>query len=139
MKFSVEQVLPADADQATLVGRAWVPGRNAGPSPVLVADAKAWDLSRVVPTVSELLNLQDPVKVALALEGMEFEVFDGGKGNMRKDDHQFFQPIYISSLGERTEKEPFDEEKTGWGWKLVAKIDTPATVLPTTCKMERPN
>jgi len=71
----------------------------------------------------------DPVKVALALEGMEFEVFDGGKGNMRKDDHQFFQPIYISSLGERTEKEPFDEEKTGWGWKLVAKIDTPATVL----------
>ncbi len=65
MKFSVEQVLPADADQATLVGRAWVPGRNAGPSPVLVADAKAWDLSRVVPTVSELLNLQDPVKVAL--------------------------------------------------------------------------
>ena len=65
MKFSVEQVLPADADQATLVGRAWVPGRNAGPSPVLVADTKAWDLSRVVPTVSELLNLQDPVKVAL--------------------------------------------------------------------------
>ena len=65
MKFSVEQVLPADADQATLVGRAWVPGRNAGPSPVLVAEAEAWDLSRVVPTVSELLNLQDPVKVAL--------------------------------------------------------------------------
>ena len=58
---------------------------------------------------------------------------------MRKDDHQFFQPIYIASFGERTEKEPFDEEKTGWGWKLVAKIDTPATVLPTTCKMERPN
>ena len=48
MKFSVEQVLPADADQATLVGRAWVPGRNAGPSPVLVAEAQAWDLSRVV-------------------------------------------------------------------------------------------
>ena len=68
----------------------------------------------------------DPVKVAAALEGMEFEVFDGGKGNMRKDDHQFFQPIYIASFGERTDKEPFDEEKTGWGWKLVAKIDTAA-------------
>src|SRR3954454_13293738 len=81
----------------------------------------------------------DPVKVAVALEGMEFEVFDGGKGYMRKDDHQFFQPIYISSLGNRTEKEPFDEEKTGWGWKLVAKIDAPQTVLPTTCKMDRPN
>jgi branched-chain amino acid transport system substrate-binding protein len=81
----------------------------------------------------------EPVKVAMALEGMEFDVYDGGKGNMRKDDHQFFQPMYIASLGERTEKEPFDEEKTGWGWKLVAKIDTPQTVLPTTCKMDRPN
>jgi branched-chain amino acid transport system substrate-binding protein len=81
----------------------------------------------------------DPVKVAQALEGMEIEVLDGGKGNMRKDDHQFFQPIYISSFGDRSAKEPFDEEHTGWGWKLAARIDTPATVVPTTCKMERPN
>jgi branched-chain amino acid transport system substrate-binding protein len=80
----------------------------------------------------------EPVKVAAALEGMEFEVYDGGKGVMRKDDHQFFQPMYITSLGERTEKEQFDEEHTGWGWRLVAKIDTPNTMLPTTCKMERP-
>ena len=94
---------------------------------------------RMLAAAADKAKSIDPVKVALALEGMEFEVFDGGKGTMRKDDHQFFQPIYISSLGERTEKEPFDEEKTGWGWKLVAKIDTPATVLPTTCKMERPN
>ena len=61
-----------------------------------------------------------------ALEGMKFEVFDGGKGTMRKDDHQFFQPMYIASFGDRTEKEPFDEEKTGWGWQLAAKIDTAA-------------
>jgi len=94
---------------------------------------------RMLAIAAEKAKSLDPVKVAAALEGMEFEVFDGGKGSMRKDDHQFFQPIYISSLGERTEREPFDEEKTGWGWKLVAKIDTPATVLPTTCKMERPN
>ena len=32
------------------------------------------------------------------LEGMKIEVFDGGDGFMRKDDHQFFQPIYISQL-----------------------------------------
>jgi fumarylacetoacetate (FAA) hydrolase family protein len=63
MKFSLEQVLPADAGQATLVGRAWVPGHNGGPSPVLVTDGKTWDLARIVPTVSELLNLQDPVRV----------------------------------------------------------------------------
>jgi branched-chain amino acid transport system substrate-binding protein len=80
----------------------------------------------------------EPVKVAQALEGLKFEVLDGGEGFMRKDDHQFFQPIYVSSLGVRSEKEPFDEENTGWGWRMVAKIDTPQTVLPTTCKMERP-
>src|SRR5258706_8007027 len=64
MKFSVEHILPADADQATLVGRDWVPGPQAGPSLVVVAEAQAWDLSRVIPTVSELLNLQDPGRVA---------------------------------------------------------------------------
>jgi branched-chain amino acid transport system substrate-binding protein len=81
----------------------------------------------------------EPVKVAAALEGMVFDVYDGGKGTMRKDDHQFFQPMYIASFGDRTEKEPFDEEKTGWGWKTVAKIEPEQTMLPTTCKMERPN
>jgi branched-chain amino acid transport system substrate-binding protein len=81
----------------------------------------------------------EPVKVAAALEGMVFDVYDGGKGTMRKDDHQFFQPMYIASFGDRTEKEPFDEEKTGWGWKSVAKIEADQTMLPTTCKMERPN
>jgi len=70
---------------------------------------------------------------------MEFDVYNGGKGTMRKDDHQFFQPMYIASFGERTEKEPFDEEKTGWGWRLAAKIEPEQTILPTTCKMERPN
>ncbi len=54
-------------------------------------------------------------------------------------DHQFFQPMYIASFGDRTEKEPFDEEKTGWGWRIVTKLDTANTVLPTTCKMDRPS
>lgn len=93
---------------------------------------------RMFAAAAEKAKSLDPVKVAAALEGMQFDVFDGGKGVMRKDDHQFFQPMYIASFGERTEKEPFDEEKTGWGWKLVAKIDTDQTMLPTTCKMERP-
>lgn len=93
---------------------------------------------RMFKAAAEKANSLDPVKVAKALEGMEVEVYDGGKGVMRKDDHQFFQPMYISSFGARNDKEPFDEEKTGWGWRLVAKIDTPNTVLPTTCKMDRP-
>ena len=94
---------------------------------------------RMLAVAADKAKSVDPVKVASALEGMEFEVFNGGKGFMRKDDHQFFQPIYIASFGDRTEKEPFDEEKTGWGWRLVDKINAEDTVLPTTCKMERPS
>ncbi len=60
------------------------------------------------------------------------------RASWRKDDHQFFQPIYISQFGELKSKEPFDEEKTGWGWKGVAKIDTGPDGAPTTCKMTLP-
>ena len=145
-----------DRDQAGQSQSPGVPGREGIPNLDHAASQEfekairaKYDVSLFYPrAVNEMRMLAaaadkaksiDPVKVAQALEGMEVEVLDGGKGNMRKDDHQFFQPIYISSLGDRTDKEPFDEEKTGWGWKLVARIDTPATVLPTTCKMERPN
>ncbi|ABE38817.1 branched-chain amino acid ABC transporter substrate-binding protein [Rhodopseudomonas pseudopalustris] len=92
---------------------------------------------RMFAAAAEKAKSLDPVKVAQSLEDMKFEVFSGGEGMMRKDDHQFFQPIYISSFGE-IKPGQFDEEKTGWGWKEVAKIDTAKTVLPTTCKMERP-
>lgn len=93
---------------------------------------------RMLKAAAEKAKSLDPVKVAAALEGLEFEVLDGGKGVMRKDDHQFLQPIYISSFGSRTDKEPFDEEGTGWGWKQIARIDTAQATLPTTCKMKRP-
>ena len=54
---------------------------------------------RMFKAAAEKAKSIDPVKVAAALEGMKFEVLDGGEGFMRKDDHQFFQPIYISSFG----------------------------------------
>ena len=93
---------------------------------------------RMFKLAAEKAKSLDPVQVASALEGMKFEPIDGGDGFMRKEDHQFFQPIYISSFGTLTANEPFDEEKTGWGWHLVSTIDTPQTMLPTTCQMKRP-
>jgi branched-chain amino acid transport system substrate-binding protein len=94
---------------------------------------------RMLSAAADKAKSLEPVKIALALEDMEFEVFNGGKGYMRKDDHQFFQPMYIASFGELTNGEPFDQENTGWGWNVVTKIETAQTVLPTTCKMTRPN
>ncbi|NEW91549.1 branched-chain amino acid ABC transporter substrate-binding protein [Rhodopseudomonas sp. BR0M22] len=92
---------------------------------------------RMFAAAAEKAKSLDPIKVGKALEGMKFEVLDGGEGFMRADDHQFFQPIYISSFGE-IKPGQFDEENTGWGWTQVAKVDTPQTIVPTTCKMDRP-
>lgn len=99
---------------------------------------RAVNQMRMLAIAADKAKSIEPVKVAAALEDMKYEVYGGGEGFMRKDDHQFFQPIYISQFGELKNNEKFDEEKTGWGWKEVAKIDTAQTVLPTTCKMTRP-
>ena len=81
----------------------------------------------------------DPKKIAAKLEGMQVKTHNGGDGFMRKDDHQFFQDMYIASFGPLPAGARFDEEKTGWGWKTVGKVDAKDTVLPTTCKMDRPS
>ena len=94
---------------------------------------------RMLVNAMQLAKSEDARAVAQKLEGMKFDVFAGGSGFMRADDHQFFQPMYIKSFGDLTANETFDEEKTGWGWHVVAKVDTADTVLPTVCKMKRPN
>jgi fumarylacetoacetate (FAA) hydrolase family protein len=63
MDLSAAQILPVDAERATLIGRAWVPGRIGGPSPVVIGGGKVYDLARVAPTVSELLNSRSPVRM----------------------------------------------------------------------------
>jgi branched-chain amino acid transport system substrate-binding protein len=84
-------------------------------------------------------NSVDPVKVAAKLDGMKVTVYNGGDGFMRADDHQFFQPMYIANLGPVGKDQPFEEEGTGWGWKVTGKVDTQDTILPTSCKMNRPS
>ncbi|HTS52599.1 MAG TPA: fumarylacetoacetate hydrolase family protein [Burkholderiales bacterium] len=56
--------LPDDHARATLIGRAWVPGPLPGPSPVLIRDGDALDLSQVAPTCADLMNSDDPVALA---------------------------------------------------------------------------
>jgi len=76
----------------------------------------------------------DPVKVARALEGMKMST-PLGEVEMRADNHQMLQPLYVSTL-EKGQK--YDVEDSGFGWQTDAKVDGKATALPTTCKMERP-
>jgi branched-chain amino acid transport system substrate-binding protein len=96
------------------------------------------EMRMLVAAITEAKSAE-PGKIAAKLEGMKIDVFVSGGGFMRADDHQFFQPMYIRSFGDLAANEPFDEEKTGWGWHTVAKVDTADTILPTVCKMRRPN
>ena len=58
MNLAAEHILPADADDALLVGRLWQPG--IGPTVVVCSDGALFDITRVAPTVSQLLDLPAP-------------------------------------------------------------------------------
>ena len=85
------------------------------------------------------VNSDEPKPVAAKLEAMTFRTFMSGEGYMRKDDHQFFQDLYVANFGPLPAGAKFDEEKTGWGWKVQGVVKAKDTEIPTTCKMERPN
>jgi len=59
--------LPDDAAAGTLLGRAWIP--DVGPAPVAVRNGALIDLSRVAPTVAELLAGPDPAARVAAADG----------------------------------------------------------------------
>ncbi|HEX7044970.1 MAG TPA: branched-chain amino acid ABC transporter substrate-binding protein [Burkholderiales bacterium] len=77
----------------------------------------------------------DPVKVALALEGMKMDT-PLGPVEMRADNHQLLQPLYVSTMSDKVK---YDVEDTGVGFMTDVKIDAEATRLPTVCKMDRPS
>ena len=78
----------------------------------------------------------DPVKVAYALEGMTYQ---GALDEvvMRKEDHQLIQPLYISTMVKAGGNiKPV--EGTPYGFHTDRLLAAKDTVLPTSCKMERP-
>ncbi len=80
----------------------------------------------------------DPLPVAKALEGMKW-MSDTGEVVMRADNHQLLQPMFVSTFTKADGRNPkFDIEKTGFGFKTDRRIEAKDTMMPTTCKMERP-
>jgi branched-chain amino acid transport system substrate-binding protein len=77
----------------------------------------------------------DPVKLAKALEGLKMDT-PLGPAEMRADNHQFLQPLFVSTL---TDHPKFDVEKSGLGFKTDEKIPAADTAMSTTCKMARPS
>ena len=80
----------------------------------------------------------EPEKVAHTLEGMSYDYFYGPV-QMRADNHQLIQPIFVRSVAKVDGKEvKLDWDHTGMGWKVEHRTEGKDTILPTTCKMERP-
>ena len=79
-----------------------------------------------------------PLAVARALENMKYEQ-DTGEVFMRADNHQLIQPLFISTLVKANGKDvKWDIMKSGLAFKTDARIEAKDTMLPTTCKMQRP-
>lgn len=57
---SLAAMLPADATDATLAGRLLL---EDGPTPVLIRNGAVEDVSRIAPTVADLMELDDPASV----------------------------------------------------------------------------
>jgi len=68
--LDVDRSLPADRPRAELIGRAWIP-RVHGPVVIRIQGDRAFDLSPVAPTVSQLLNLPDPLAAIRSAGSLE--------------------------------------------------------------------
>jgi branched-chain amino acid transport system substrate-binding protein len=81
----------------------------------------------------------DPKDVAFALEGLKVKSLNG-EVEMRANDHQLQQAVYIASWQKVDGKTlAFDQENTGYGWKTEARLSADEATLPTSCQMKRPS
>ncbi|HJR30285.1 MAG TPA: fumarylacetoacetate hydrolase family protein [Pseudomonas sp.] len=64
-----ENTLPVDGVSGTLIGRAWVPGRIAGPSPIVLRADGVFDLSERFATLSDLLESESPLQAVRQTPG----------------------------------------------------------------------
>ncbi|MBA1229777.1 fumarylacetoacetate hydrolase family protein [Pseudomonas viridiflava] len=69
ISLTPENTLPTDGLPATLIGRAWIPGTLAGPSPIVLRADGVFDLSAHFATISELLEQDSPLDAVRQAEG----------------------------------------------------------------------
>ena len=96
MQFDSAAVLPRDGTAGTLVGRLWVPGDPAGPSPVWMRDDGVYDLSGVAPTLSMILALPDSVAAIRASRGARLVGLDEAIANSHADKRDPSAPYFLA-------------------------------------------
>lgn len=86
---------------------------------------------------AETAGSNDVVDIAAALEGMKHET-PFGEVWMRADDHQLFQPLYLSTWTKGVKYDLSGQGNGAYGFKTDTRIEAEDSVVPTTCKMKRP-
>ena len=83
---AITSALPSDWTSATLLGRAWIPGEHAGPSPITVrSDGGVVDLATAAPTVSAWLERSDLAVALRSTSGTPIGTIDALLANSRPD------------------------------------------------------
>ena len=81
----------------------------------------------------------DPVKVAKALEGLDYQGPKGSTITMRKQDHQIIMPMVVSEIDPNAPiKMIYNDQPVGIAWKTVGWASKDDMTLKSVCKMKRP-
>src|SRR6201996_6685555 len=103
-----------------------------------LTDFSALNFVTMIDMLTDAINKAgstDPLKVALALEGLHEKDLLGQETIMRKEDHQLLMPYYAGVFSKDVK---YDAEHTGYGWKNIMTATAADLTLPTVCKMKRP-
>jgi len=79
----------------------------------------------------------DPVKVAAAMEGLSVPSF-AGEVQMRKNDHQLQQSMFVTKWQKVDKKNAYNVENTGYTFVPIKQMDPYIASTPTSCQMKRP-
>src|SRR5471032_2811900 len=90
--LTLENTLPVDGLAGSLIGRAWVPGKVSGPSPIVLRTDGVFDLSDSFATLSELLEGESPLQPVRSAPGLlicSLEALLANSGSQRDTDKPF--------------------------------------------------
>ncbi len=96
-KLTATSSLPADGFAGALAGRVWRPDRD-GPSVVAIRADGVFDVSRAVPTMSDLCETENPAAALRAADGEALGALDAILANTPPDDRDPTKPWLLAPI-----------------------------------------
>ncbi len=90
---------------------------------------------QMIKQAAEQVDSIDPAKLMPLLEDKPFQTLFG-EARLRKSDHQFLQPMFLSKLSSKAKNEV---EKSGMGYVGERALTASESAVATHCNMKRPN